>query len=918
MATHVIGSISKFIGESGINFAQSVLVVPTFDDIWQLKLILSEEGIDLQSINFLTAHELRENLMEAFGVRGKFCSPGLVSLFFDEVAGEMQTDDCVSNAIVAGKNLTLQAFYEIFHLAIKPSDFFSPKLCSFFEILRRKIAENDFMCEWDADKLLLGLSSAAGKFLNWRIVFHGFQPFDKAKVLMEAAAKCCTHSDIITHDFGDAEFIHLWLNTLERIFGECKFYPENDSSENSLAGVNFLVCETVVDEVDFAVDAIEKILSATSSAKIGICFGGAQSVSLPMFLDKLELRGISYCDGVGRCGKDPKNWEVIVSLWDDWQTGRDTASFCRFCAELLANDLLAREDFNAIATTLPGLQGKCMSENYDIVLEFANLKNVHSFDIVERYDMHGKRFQFEKFCKNFIGAFAGVLPQKLLDTLAEQLSCAHVKKFFPRDSLIKYFSRFVRLRDKNCTINASANVVLIGVDSAYKQNFTHVFVPGMSAKDFDPGEDNCWLPEDAVKRINSHATEESNGERTICGAQNYFPTHSDRLHLQHAIFDSLGRRSSLFFSFAAKNFSGDGAQVKPAKIFSETLHTLRGEFYTKEMESKLLAKPVREFPLRGSLSDEDRKSIENCASSYAIRHNLEMNLHDYCFAIDKKFGVKISCKSFEYLLKNPHLGFYDSVLKLPPMPWQSKTLNRKISLGSFAHEFLQIFEAGSDFVKKTSPEIFHGNVDERAGRLRSMVAKACAAADAPIPSGFTETMNSAIVAAKRLIRRVFSLRGWESFRSEYSIPRDLAVRIGEEEVKLSGRLDFLLSTGTGKEDNPFSSAVTVIDFKTGSDFELTEKNVAWHMQRYSSLQLFLYALALRTIGFGQVKILLLKPDSGESTSAIAFDYIVDQTPELLDKLQRVVQTGLIERQIFGKVFSQYFADSIPLATTDLR
>ncbi|MDR1414096.1 MAG: PD-(D/E)XK nuclease family protein [Puniceicoccales bacterium] len=915
MATYVIGSIAKFIEEGDIDFEGTTFVVPTLDDIWYLKSIFSKHSIDLMAMRFLTACELREKLMEIFNVEAKLCSSGLVDLFFDEIANEMPSSDCLGNVIAEGKLSTLQAFGEVSRLGEKAEGFISPKLCSFFGALRRKIAENNFICESDADRLLLKL--AANKFTDWKIIFYGFQPFDEAKVLMEAAAKCCRRADIITYDFGDAEFIHLWLRTLEQIFGECKFYLDYDAVDYSPFAVNFIVFETAIDEVNAAMDEILKILSADSSARIAICIGDMQSIYLPMFLDKLELHGVAHCDNVGRCGNYAANYRIIISLWGDWQTRRDISSFCRFCTELLANDLIDRTAFDAIITILPGLQGKCISENYDVLLEFANLKNVHSFDVAEKYDIHGSRFQFKDFCKRFTAAFADVLPEELLEALGEQLNYANAEKFFPRKSLVKYFSRFVRLGGKNYAINMHGNVILIGANSAYKQDFTHIFAVGMSAKHFDPAENNYWLSGDVGERINRNVTEEVAGEHTICSAQNLCLTHGYRQYLQNVIFGTFGRRSSLVLSFSTRDISGDAAQVDPAKIFREMLRVSQGEFYTAEVARKLLLRPANELSLGALAGEADGKSIRDCADSYAVRHDLDRNLHDYCFAIDKKSAGKISCKSLEYLLKNPHMGFYDSVLKLSTMPWQSKASSKKISLGSLAHEFLQIFEAGRNFMPKISQDIFHGNIDARAQRLKVMVARACAAADAPIPSDFIGTVNSSIVAAKRLVQRLFALPDWESFCSEYSLPGDLSVRIGSEELKLSGRLDFLTSVGTGKEANLFSYAATVIDFKTGNDLELTPKNVRWHMQRYSSLQLFLYGLALREIGFQDVKILILKPDSGISSTAIAMEYIVEQVPELISKLEQFIETGLIERQILGKTFAQYFLQAVPLATTDL-
>jgi RecB family exonuclease len=408
----------------------------------------------------------------------------------------------------------------------------------------------------------------------------------------------------------------------------------------------------------------------------------------------------------------------------------------------------------------------------------------------------------------------------------------------------------------------------------------------------------------------------------IADGCNYSLTSSDRKFLQNATFNMLRSRGNLTISFAAKNYCDGRVGRAPAKVFIDAFHLFRGEFYSSAVGEKLLTSVdraalqiVRDGEFFRSSSERSDVTVRNCAVSYAARHDLSKNLHDYCFAVDRKCGVKILCKAMEYLLKNPHIGFYDAILRLRPMPWQSRVTGKKISLGSFVHEFLQFPQAGAGFIRKTSIEVFYENIKSRSQKLKTLVAKAYTAADGEIPADFMRLVDFAAVLAKRLIERLFAIKNWQSFQSECIIPSDTPVKIGNGAIELSGRLDFLISDGIGGDKD--ESAVTIIDFKTGSDFELTERNVRWRMEKYESLQLFLYGLALRAIGFKHVKIMILKPDSAILNSAISMDYIIANVPKMLEKLGQVIETGLIERQILGKTFRGYFVDSVPLATTDL-
>jgi hypothetical protein len=60
-----------------------------------------------------------------------------------------------------------------------------------------------------------------------------------------------------------------------------------------------------------------------------------------------------------------------------------------------------------------------------------------------------------------------------------------------------------------------------------------------------------------------------------------------------------------------------------------------------------------------------------------------------------------------------------SVWNLPMMLWYSKLFDQKLALGSFTHEFLQVFEARNTFIPKHSQEIFQRNIQSRSSRLKN-------------------------------------------------------------------------------------------------------------------------------------------------------------------------------------------------------
>jgi hypothetical protein len=78
---------------------------------------------------------------------------------------------------------------------------------------------------------------------------------------------------------------------------------------------------------------------------------------------------------------------------------------------------------------------------------------------------------------------------------------------------------------------------------------------------------------------------------------------------------------------------------------------------------------------------------------------------------------------------------------------------------------------------------------------------------------------------KRLVDKLFIIPNWQSFRSEYSLPSDLTVKIKDEPLCLSGRLDFIIRNWAPYQANHFDADMMIIDFKTRSNVQMMERNV---------------------------------------------------------------------------------------------
>jgi hypothetical protein len=916
VATYVIEHIGDLAGEfdPGNFGADELIFVAAESDVPRLKNALNFLWAGCADMpRFLTVGEYRSFLVQSLSPDLKICGDATVNFFCGEVCDAMEADG-VDVSAFADRNFTVGMFGALLAANADFSKIFWP-LGEFAERMGAMATAHDMVFECAADRLLLELARARKTRSDERVIFYGFAPFDRTKMLMEAAARFHADADVIAYDFGDGAQAHLWLNTLESIFGELKFCA--NFTENVAHGIEFSCYETVVGEVEAALERILRILDADEHAKIGICVCNRWALQIPMFSDVLASLGLMSRDSTAD-HRQFQSCATIISLWAEWQISRSASAFCRFCAELLANGIISKRDFSGILSKTADLRSRCLTDNYDIILEFANLKNIHCFDLLETYDIHGRRFRFCIFAEKFTAAFGQILPSELVECIGEQGEQHIGGGTFGRDNLVKFFCNLVCSFGENLHATGE-NVTIVDANSLRTDAFTHLFFVAATAANFDVSEDEIWLNSSAIAEINGRMIVKSkNGENIIREGSNYLAMADSRRFLQNATFSAAEKNCHLFLSYAAKSYSSESIEQRPAKIFTDVFYKHRGQFFTNTAAAQISKNSSKlRFLLKNeAISELERCNIESCTKSYSLRHDTATKSHCYCFAIDRHSGIKISCKALEYLLKNPHIGFYDSVLRLPQMPWLGGISDKKVAIGQFTHDFLQVFEAASRFLPRVPVENFHNSIGARSKKLCTLVEKACLAADGAIPPNFSTALAAAKVMAKRLASKL-ETGNWRSFCSEYSLPSDVIVNFGDSEFRLSGRLDFVLSDAEAKRACAGGESATIIDFKTGGDLEMTEKNIRTHLLKYANLQLFLYGMALKSIGFSTVSIAILKPDSDRQSQAISVDYAKKCVPELIKTLETIGKTGLIERQILGKTFRQYFVDRLPLATTDL-
>jgi hypothetical protein len=110
--------------------------------------------------------------------------------------------------------------------------------------------------------------------------------------------------------------------------------------------------------------------------------------------------------------------------------------------------------------------------------------------------------------------------------------------------------------------------------------------------------------------------------------------------------------------------------------------------------------------------------------------------------------------------------------------------------------------------------------------------------------------------ARYLGAKIGSAKGWEWMATEVAVGCEGAVKIADGvDLKLHGQIDLVLAQND--EDSFAGQKIWVVDYKTGSTKELKASDLHDNLVKGATLQLGLYALAMRDLRAAEVSVSII-------------------------------------------------------------
>jgi hypothetical protein len=249
-------------------------------------------------------------------------------------------------------------------------------------------------------------------------------------------------------------------------------------------------------------------------------------------------------------------------------------------------------------------------------------------------------------------------------------------------------------------------------------------------------------------------------------------------------------------------------------------------------------------------------AVDQTLTAFTSRRDPEKGAGEYDFGLRPKESYRpiptLSVSDLEGMVSSPAIVWMKRYLGVEAAddtsnPWAATG-------GKWVHRWLATIgetPAGKLFAAFPSP----GAVDERvqvsADERRTILDQVCRATGKTIPDWWISGWLNARYLARHLGAKIAGASDWKWMTAEYAVGSEGAVKLDDKvELQLRGRIDLILAQADAVKFA--GQKLWIVDYKTGATKELKDSDLHDSLVKGTTLQLGLYALALRALGANEV------------------------------------------------------------------
>jgi hypothetical protein len=927
----------------------SLVVVPTRGQANDIKARLIETGSSYSGLQFVTRSSLRA--LVARNDATPTAQPEHLRLLLAIAASEMEdrrekSEALAAKAVARAPALLLRALDRLETAGWKFEELglpaFAPVIQRFNELLKKC----GFVLRGEADRSRLQKATRGGREFS-HVLIIGFDGAHWTEwFLLRTAVELAENVTIVLEEPREnlSDIDLCWVGSWEEICGEAQRAPRAKAVRDSLFSememrggpqtakrFDFLIGTNFSEQAEAITRQCVRYLADEKCTRLGVIFPGSGALAR-LVASSLERLKIPHNDGLGHIVPgifESAEWQA----WIELQRAPRLNSFLRFLKTLpdptVVSPKISRHVFEKI---LHESYNELLLDDLELLHEFCAArtddKSQAAAEALRTLPFLTPRATLAQFLEQTHAALA------YLDWKQQALELGNVAHGWSQ-RLDAEFSRALFLRwlgetavtsdtDRSATgDHPYARVQLLTVAGAQNQEWSHLIFAGWnegawpppSAAEFARAEEIHAFNR-SVQQLNKRAARQgSQGEGHTSVRENHSlylgPGEERAIALRQ--FDALLECASKGVTLAASLVQEDAPERfwNPSECFTALYLRARCEPLTQtilknlQRSTALLPKPV---PVA--------TDVQQTLIAFNARRDSSKPAGEYDFSLRRNESYRpaptLSVSDLERMVSSPAIIWLKRYLGVDAPeeaanPWAATT-------GKWVHHWLaSIVEPQNGKIFSTFPTLI--KIDERirfaADERCSAVRRLCDLSGKVLPDWWSSGWLNARYLARHLGAKIGGAKGWEWLATEFAVGRNGAVKIADGvELQLHGQIDLVLTKNY--KANLSGQKIWIVDYKTGSTKELKTSDLHDSLVKGTTLQLGLYALAIRELGAGEVSASIISLAVKNVAPQLS---VVDLTPhtDVFADLAEMQHTGVFGMK--GEIRPAFgYSAPYPLAT----
>jgi hypothetical protein len=930
----------------------SVVVVPTRGQANDIKARLIANGSSHLGLQFVTPSNLRALLARDDATPD--AQPEHLRLLLAIAASEMEdrseeSEALAAKAVARAPALLLRALNRLETAGWKFEELGLPSFAPVVQRFNELLKKCGFVLRGESDRNRLQQPTHRRREFS-HVLISGFDGAHWAEwFLLRTAVEVANNATIVVEEprenFSDVDLC--WIGSWEEVCGEAQRVSKatattapSDSlfSEMEMRGgaktakrFDFLIGTNFSEQAEAITRQCVRYLADEKCTRLGVIFPG--SGALPRLVaSSLGRLEILHNDGLGHIVPgifESEEWQA----WIELQRAPRLNPFLRFLNALpdpaVVSPKISRQVFEKI---LRETYKNLLMDDLELLREFcaasADDKWQSAAESLRRLPFLPARATLAQFLEQTHAALTH------LEWKQQALELANVAHDWSQ-RLDVNFSRalFLRWLDEAAVTSDTARsaagdhsyarVQLLTVAGAQDQEWSHLIFAGWNEGAWPPpsGAEFARTEEihafnRSVQQLNKRAARQgSQGEGHTSVRENHSlylgPGEQRAVALRQ--FDALLESASEGVTLSASLVQEDAPERfwNPSECFTALYLKTRGEPLT-QTTLKNLQRATALLPKRAAVATD----VQQTLIAFNTRRDSSNPAGEYDFALRRNESHRpvpaLSVSDLERMVSSPAIIWMKRYLGVEApedvaTPWPATT-------GKWVHDWLaNIIEPRNGKIFSAFPTLT--KIDERirlaADARCAALRRLCESLGKVVPDWWNSGWLNARYLARHLGAKIGGTKGWKWMATELPISRDGVVKIADGvELELHGQIDLVLAQNDAASFS--GQKIWIVDYKTGSTRELKASDLHDNLVKGTTLQLSLYALAIRELGAAEVSASIVSLVVKNVAPQLS---VVDLTPhiDVFADLAEMQRTGVFGMK--GEIRPAFgYSAPYPLAT----